>query len=253
MRSLFPLSFSAMLSAMLFACGTDQAPGTTRSVPVADTAVTPYADIDWPGFYTGTLRTPNLPDIEFELWVRSDSTFVRRTQFVGRDSIPVGIIGQWHVVNGCMTIGATGDKPDFWRYTATGLLMVDEMGATSTEGPSVVLEKLADELGDAIPRMRLKGTFIYMADAQSFRPCGSSFSWPCVGGMDLGEEEGDPEVALTNVDLQKAYGKAVKKGGDPWTIEAVCTMSMGPAMKGDGADEYIFIEQVIGTASAGCP
>ncbi|HRF81524.1 MAG TPA: hypothetical protein PL070_15715, partial [Flavobacteriales bacterium] len=62
-----------------------------------------------------------------------------------------------------------------------------------------------------------------------------------------------PLITFTNVDLQKAYMKGVKQAGDPWLIEVVCTMGMGPAMEGDGADEYIFIEQVIGNAGERSP
>lgn len=228
---------------LLTACsgpGTDQ--GTTDGT---DSTAVPGVVASWPGFYTGTLPCADCPGIDTQLWVRSDSTFVLQQLYIDRDSVRRGTIGQWHVVNGLMTVGYTGDKPDFYRYTEQGLLMVDEMGAAFESTANDVLEKLADEIGDAIPRMRLTGTFTYAADAQSFKPCGSAFNWPCVGGMDMGEEEGEPLVAFTNVDLQRAYAKGVKKAGDPWVIEAICTMGMGPAMEGDGADEYFFIEQVI--------
>lgn len=237
-----------LLPFLLTACSTEppqKEPTTLDATPV-DT-------VSWPGYYTGTLPCSDCKGVETTLWVRSDSTFVLQQQGVDRDSVRTGMIGQWHVVNGLMTIGATGDKPDFWRSTEKGLLMVDEMGAPFQEGDRWGIEKLADEIGDAIPRMRLTGTFTYMADAQSFQPCGATYSWPCVGGMDMGEEEGEPLIEFTNEDLQKAYAKAVKKGGDPWVVEVICTMGMGPAAEGDGADEYIFIEQVIGTAGERCP
>jgi hypothetical protein len=133
-----------------------------------------------------------------------------------------------------------------------GLLLVDEMGEADRSALDFSLDKLAGELEDAIPRMRLMGTFTYKADAQSFQPCGAKFSWPCAGGMDMGEEEGEPLIAFNNTDLQKLYRKAVKNGGDPWSVEAICTMGMGPAMEGDGADEYIYIEQAPRTIER-CP
>ena len=68
----------------------------------------------------------------------------------------------------------------------------------------------------------------------------------------MGEEEGEALVKFNNVDLQRAYRNAVKTGGDPWVIEAECTMGMGPAMEGDGADEYVFIEDVRRTLDR-CP
>ena len=81
---------------------------------------------------------------------------------------------------------------------------------------------------------------------------GSKFTWPCVGGMDTGEEGGEALVKFTNEDLQRAYRKAVKQGGDPWVVEVICTMGMGPAMEGDGADEYVYIERV-GRSLEHCP
>jgi hypothetical protein len=44
----------------------------------------------------------------------------------------------------------------------------------------------------------------------------------------------------------------VKQGGDPWLIEVECNLAMGPAMEGDGADEYLFIHRVLGPIEA-CP
>lgn len=206
----------------------------------------------WTGYYTDTLPCADCPGIDTWLWVRGDSTYVLRQQYIDRDSIPQGSIGQWHVVNGLLTTGADDEKPEFWRWTKDGLTVVDEMGALDKSSLDWSLDKLADDIGDAIPRMRLTGAFTYQADAQSFRPCGTHFNWPCVGGMDMGEEEGEPLITFTNEDLLKAYRKAVKSG-EPWNMEAICTMGMGPAMEGDGADEYIFIEQLPRTITTSCP
>jgi uncharacterized lipoprotein NlpE involved in copper resistance len=243
------MRYVPILSSLLLLAACSETPKPDTETPPAIAA----QPVSWPGYYTGTLPCADCPGVETSLWVRGDSSFVLQQRSIDRDSVRTGTIGQWHVVNGMITIGAAGDKPDFWRPTDKGLLMVDEMGNPFQEGDRWGIEKLADAIGDAIPRMRLTGTFTYMADAQSFRPCGAPYNWPCVGGMDMGEEEGESLVRFTNVDLQKAYAKAVKKGGDPWVVEVICTMGMGPAMEGDGADEYVFIEQVIRTAGEHCP
>jgi len=207
---------------------------------------------EWPGYYDGTLPCADCQGIVTQLWVRSDSTFVLRERYVGKDSMAFGTIGQWHVVNGLLTVGYAGDKPEFHRWTKQGLQRVDEMGQPFAATHPYTLEKLAGELADEIPRMRLKGVFTYMADAKSFAPCGSSFNWPCAGGMDWGAEEGELLNSMNGADLERAYLKAVKEGGRPWAIEAECSLSMGPAMEGDGADEYIFIHRVIGEIG-NCP
>ncbi len=239
------------LSVLLFGCGGGPSSPTDSATPVVNT-ISKVIEANWPGYYADTLPCSDCPGIDTELWIRSDSTFILQQKYIGRDSFPAGTIGQWHTVNGLLTIGYASDKPEFYRYTTEGLLSVDEMGVAFEPNIDRSLDKLADEIGDAIPRMRLMGTFTYMADAQSFKPCGSKFNWPCVGGMDMREEEGEALVKFNNVDLQRAYRNAVKTGGDPWVIEAVCTMGMGPAMEGDGADEYVFIEDVRRTLDR-CP
>lgn len=247
MKYLFVLTATLLFFS---ACGPAAQPAEESAE--VEVVVPPTIAVEWPGYYTDTLPCADCPGIETTLWIRSDSTFILQQRYIDRDTIPKGTIGQWHVVNGLMTVGYTGDKPEFYRYTAEGLLMVDEMGEAFASKADYSLDKLADEIGDAIPRMRIKGTFTYMADAQSFQPCGSRFTWPCVGGMDLGEEEGEPLIPFNNVDLQQAYRKAVKSGGDPWIIEAISTIGMGPAMEGEGMEDYFFIEQLPRTVER-CP
>lgn len=233
------------IGALLFAACTGTTTPDPRPAP--DTARapidTPSVPVVWTGYYNDTLPCADCPGIDTWLWVRADSTFILREQRIDCDSVPFGTIGQWHVVHGLITVGYTGDKPYFFRATHEGLELVDEMGEAGGSGEDLTLDKYADELSDAIPRMRLAGTYVHDAGAQRFQPCGSRFAWPCAGGMDLGEEEGEPVIDFGNADLHRLYRKAVKNDGDPWVIEAICTLGMGPAAEGDGADEYVYIEQ----------
>lgn len=251
MRKTFPWIAAALLTAC--GGGTGKGPGAAAdTVPSPDTtAVLPPAPVDWPGYYDDTLPCADCPGILTQLWVRSDSTFILRQRYIDRGDEAVGLIGQWHVVvpdapgaAPLLTIGMAGDKPDFYARTTDGLRMVDEMGHPFASAYPHGLEKLADEINDEVPRMRLKGTFTYLADAMSFRPCGARYSWPCAGGEEQGGGEGEVLNSMGTVDLQKAYLRAVKQGGHPWGIEVECSLGMGPAMEGDGADEYIFIHRV---------
>jgi len=58
--------------------------------------------------------------------------------------------------------------------------------------------------------------------------------------------------SLNTRELERHYLRSAKQGGVPWTIEVECSLAMGPAMEGDGADEYIFIHRVLGEIQA-CP
>ena len=101
--------------------------------------------------------------------------------------------------------------------------------------------------------MRLAGAFTYFADAMSFRPCGSERNWPSAGGREW-TDEGEELGSMGTAELQERYLNAVAKGGDPWAIEVECSLAMGPAMEGDGADEYIFIHRVLRALDPGqCP
>ena len=241
---------------LLSACGPTSVPQQEQGTPAPDTTATPPAPpvTDWPGYYNGILPCADCPGIETSLWLRSDSTYVLQRHYQERDTIPWGYVGQWRVVNGLLWVGGVGDKPDFFRRVKDGLEEVDEIGRPFADRSDLVLNKLADEIKDDTPRMRLSGAYRYLADAYNFRPCGSPFTWPCAAGLGVAEEEGEAEVPFTNADLEKRYRKAVKNGGDPWTIEVIGHLGMGPAMEGEGMDEYLYIHQVLRPIDPGsCP
>ncbi len=243
-----------LAAVLLSACG-DGTSGNTEAtgdtLPPPDTTAMPVAPVDWPGYYDGTFPLGKGREVAVQVWVRSDSVFIIRQRTKPDDSLAHGAIGTWRVVQveggpaeGLLEMEHDGDPPDHYQRTAKGLVFVDVINGVDI-ADTWQLEKLADEIQDEVPRMVVKGTFIDMADAMSFRPCGSKYSWPCAGGLDAGgEEEGEVLNSMSTVDLEKAYGKAVAKGGDPWTIEVEGSLGMGPAMEGDGVDEYLFIHRV---------
>lgn len=256
-------SYLLISVAFFFACG--GAPpngvydiGGTDTLRPPDSLLAPMSgEVDWTGYYDGSFSLGRGRDMAVQLWVRTDSVFIIRKHVAADDSVADGAIGNWRVVRvmggppeGLLQMQYGGDPPDHYQHTAEGLVFVDVINGVDLEG-TWALEKLADELQDQVPRMRVQGIFTYYADAQSFQPCGATYAWPCVGGMDLGEEEGEPLVPFNNVDLQRAYAAAVAPG-TPWVVEVICTLGMGPAMEGDGADEYLFIEQAPRTLKA-CP
>lgn len=240
MRAHLPL----LATLVLWSCNATETPETGHKATTDDLIGTGVYT-DRPGYYEDTLPCADCPGIVTQLWLRSDSTFILRQHYIDRDTLPLGTIGQWHVVNGLVTVGLNGDKPDFYKPTAEGLMLVDEMGQAAPNGLDLTLDRLADEIQDEIPRMQLTGTFIYMADAKSFKPCGSRFTWPCAGGEDLGADEGELVGSMNGIELERQYLAVVKTGGEPWTITVECSLGMGPAMEGDGADEYLLIHRVI--------
>ena len=243
-----------LVLSILSACSTAPTEEQGTTVPEQPVDETP---VEWTGYYDGTCPSGKDNVTAVQLWVRSDSTFIIRQRTREADTLATGAIGTWRVVQvagasatGLLSIQYGGDPPDHYQRTDSGLVFVDVIGGVDVV-QEWVLERLADELQDEIPRMRVSGTFIYMADAMSFKPCGSRFSWPCAGGEQW-TDEGEVLGSLNTAELQRHYLRSVRQGGDPWLIEVECNLAMGPAMEGDGADEYLFIHRVLGPIDA-CP
>ena len=57
---------------------------------------------------------------------------------------------------------------------------------------------------------------------------------------------------MNGAELERRYLRSVKQGGEPWTIEVECSLDLGPAMEGDGTDEYILVHKVLREGVA-CP
>jgi hypothetical protein len=240
-----------LLSAIpLFAaCSTSPTEEPSTTVPIGPEAEAP---VEWTGYYDGVLSVDKDKEVTVQLWIRSDSTFVIRERYSDTDTPAEGAIGNWRLVqipggpaSGLLSIECFGDPPDHYQRTDKGLVFVDVIGGVEVVQDRA-LERLADELQDEIPRMKVTGTFTYVADAMSFKPCGTDVSWPCAGGEEW-TYEGEVLGSLNTAELERYYLRSVKQGGDPWTIEVECSLAMGPAMEGDGADEYIFIHRVLGT------
>ena len=240
-----------ILPVLLVACGGNDKPVTDTVATTPDTTSVPMIQHPWPGYYEDTLACSDCEGLYTQLWVRSDSSFVRRDRYLGKDSLASGTIGTWKVEGGSLVLVQSGAGIDHFAQGKNGLQHIDATGKPFDPGPSNTLEKLADELQDEIPRMKVAGTFTYMADAMSFTPCGISRSWPCAGGEEW-TDEGELLGSLNTRELERHYLRSVKQGGEPWTIEVECSLAMGPAMEGDGADEYISIHRVL-KSGASCP
>jgi copper homeostasis protein (lipoprotein) len=235
---------------LVTSCDRPSAPTVPQPAPgaVEEVAATELPAI--PGYYQDTLPCADCPGIVTQLWVRNERTFILRQHYIDREPLPFGSIGQWHFNTDVLRLEGSGDEVDFFRPAPEGLLLVDGSGKASKTELDMTLDRMADELPDRIPRMRITGTFTYFADAMSFKPCGARSSWPCAGGEEW-TDEGE-RGSLNSRELERHYLRSVAQAGDPWTIEVECTLAMGPAMEGDGADEYIFIHRVLGEVG-GCP
>jgi uncharacterized lipoprotein NlpE involved in copper resistance len=249
------LSLPILVLSILSACSNAPTEEQGATLPVEPAA---QGLVEWTGYYDGIFPRGKDRATMVQLWVRSDSIFIIRQRLVDADTLAEGALGTWRVVHisggpvsGLLSIQYGGDPPDHYQRTDKGLVFVDVIGGVEV-AQDWTLERLADEAQDEIPRMKVSGTFTYMADAKSFQPCGSQFTWPCAGGLDMRAEEGELVGSMNGADLERAYLKAVGQGGKPWTIEVECSLDQGPAMEGDGMEEYLLIHRVLGPIEE-CP
>jgi len=76
---------------------------------------------------------------------------------------------------------------------------------------------------------RFVGVYTYNDGAHSFTPCGSDDVYPLIPGEQLDE--------------LLAYQRAP---GGPVVLEILAHRSVGPASEGEGTDEYLEVDRVIG-------
>ncbi len=246
MKTLLP-TFAVVL---VLGCGGNETPMTVPEPLAIDTLRQGKAEGSWTGYYQGTGPTANHPGIETRLWVRSDSTFVLSQRAVDKDSVALGTIGAWLIADGQLELYDHKHVVRRYSRTAAGLEQRGADGFPIDQDHGHALARSVADPADGIPRMQLAGSFTYFADAMSFRPCGSAIGWPCAGGAEW-TDEGEGMGSMDTAELQRQYLEKVIQGGDPWTIAVECSLYMGPAMEGDGAEEYLFIHRVLGAVQ--CP
>ncbi len=209
---------------VLAACG---APGTHDAAVAVDDTTWDGVAPDWTGFYADTVPCADCPGIVERLHLRADSTYVMTDAYLDRDSIPYGRMGGWSV-NGDTLILRTGGDARLWVTGGNRLDPLDREG-----------KPLAGPLSRSIARvdsftygpMHLNGGYVYYADAHSFKPEGSRYAFPVAADS-------------TSAQLEERYRTQVKDPPAPLDVAITAVLRSGPAMEGDGTEEYIHVLRV---------
>lgn len=183
------------------------------------------------GLYADTLSCADCPGILTQLDLRADSTFVLMEHYLERDSIPNGTIGKWHVSGNDLVLG----KNEVWRQVPQGL---ERLGADRRPVDTSLPNRIRRVANFGSSPMHLMGGYVYYADAHGFTPCGSGYSIPVA--MDEAGTQG------ASLELERLYGKKVKHAPDPLYVRIIGTLRTGPAMEGDGTEEYLHIDRLEG-------
>lgn len=215
---------------LVAACGTPDtgsapAPAATDSVPPAPVA-------PWTGNYADTVPCADCPGILMILELHADSTYVLRRQYLERDSIPHGEIGEWTVAGDRLAL-TTPDGPMYWHRAGDGLDPLDREGKRIESQLSYAIRRVA-----AVPAtaMHLTGGYVYYADSHSFTPCGSKYPVPVAM-----EPAGAGGAAL---ELERTYLRRKQGDGAPLYVRVIATLRPGPAMEGDGTEDYLYVQEV---------
>ncbi len=186
----------------------------------------------WVGLYADTLPCADCPGIHTQLDLRADSTYIMRDSYLDRDTIAYGTIGQW-TVSGKMLTLSTADIPMKWKLEGDKL----ERRAADGEPMETTLPNSIGRVANfgSLP-MHLTGAYVYHADSHSFTPCGSKFEIPVA--MD------EPGMKGAGLELERAYTDRIKTPPDSLFVEVTATLRVGPAMKGDDIEEYLYIERL---------
>jgi copper homeostasis protein (lipoprotein) len=218
---------------LLASCQSPAPPGKQAVTSAADT--TGHSALtEWAGLYSNTLPCADCPGILTELELRPDSIFVLRERYLERDSIPFGHIGKWSVVQGNLVLAMGGGAgPQHWSPVSGGLERLGLNGRPVESTRAFTIHR-AKSIGTS--PMRLTGAYLFDGGSNNFRPCGSAYAFPVA--LDMPEERG------AGLSLEKLYRKKVKHRGDPLFVKVVVDLRIGPAMEGDGTEEYLHIDSL---------
>jgi len=230
------ITYSVFLLSLLVAC-TD-AP-TQEGVDHDSAKPEASVPLTWTGYYEGILPCADCPGMRTALWVRDDSTYVKQTVYLDRDSLPFGTIGNWRVQDDRFLLSDGAGTEQGFASSEEGLkVLLINGGSTDTSAISM-LERGTGTLLDS--PMRLSGEYTYANESHSLMPCALGRSIP------LGMQQAGLEMAMW-------YSEGDHSATKPLLVEIQTHLGLGPAMEGDSQEEYLFVEKVLRKVDSGsCP
>ena len=185
-----------------------------------------------PATYTGEVPCADCPGIRLTVTLFADSTFRLRQVYEDR-KVVFYTLGRWSLEeNGTRLLLSGGAKREqrFQIAGADSLHLLDSLGRPiqSLFSYSLVRAAAVDPVRDT---MRLRGTYIYMADAGRFTEClsGSAFPVAQVGA---------------NAALERAYGGARTAPGAPLLVVFRGHFEERPAMEGDRLLQHLVVDSL---------
>ncbi len=191
MRSVFKSLAPAFLAlAVMSACSSPDTAGDSASGTSVEAALQPgnvQDQVNVPGVtiqaiapasYSGTLPCADCPGISATLSVWPDSIYRLRYVYQERSVTPFVSTGRWHVDNRELVLEGESDQPQRWAMLGSDTLRMLDMDGNAIESDLPYSLTRLDSLDDIADVANFIGTFIYMADAPTFRECASGRTVP---------------------------------------------------------------------------
>jgi len=191
---------------------------------------------DLPATFEGELPCADCPGIFYHLDLFDDRVFFLRTTFDGRGAgAVVDTIGSWVVAGDDSRLALFGDTeaPVFFRVLDDGNLRKLDVEGRDIESSLNYDLKRRNEPDAIEPRLKMRGTYRYMADAAVFTECLSGRRFAVAMEAD-------------NIALERAYLRARREPGEALMISLQGRITERPAMEGDAMVLTVVPEHFIG-------
>jgi copper homeostasis protein (lipoprotein) len=186
-----------------------------------------------PATFTGDLPCADCPGIRHQLELFPDTTFFLRMEYLGKgDSAKYDDIGIWAVSRNRDTLVLFGNAPARVKLAvrdANTLRKLTPAGTNITSSLNYDLTRTTNAQ-PLEPRLRLRGMYMYMADAGRFTECLTRRTWPVAQEKD-------------NAALEAAYAKARRRPADTLLIDLDAQEAVRPKMEGGGRQQSLVVER----------
>lgn len=180
-----PLVAAAVL---LTACGSDKggagdssqsATGGVFSDSVVTVPAVPTVTVAAvaPASYSGTLPCADCSGIRTTVALFTDTTYRLSELYEGKSKVAEISMGRWEHTGGTLTLSGIGRTLQFSVVSEDTLQLLDQSGKPIASSAPVTLMR-ADSMDALRGQAGYTGTFSYMADAPTFRECGSGQTYP---------------------------------------------------------------------------
>ena len=229
---------SAIVLGLLAACGgskeaTGGAPDSVVTVPAVPTVTLAAVA---PNSFSGTLPCADCSGVATTVALFPDTTFRLREEYQGKGGAPVVSMGRWTHDGTTLTLDGLGRVIKFAVQGEDTLHLLDQGGKPIAGRAPVTLVR-ADSMNTLREPVTYTGTFTYLADAPTFRECGSGQTYSVV-------MSGDYKT------VERAYTAAKLPPGSGQQIEVTARFTPRPdTMEGPKERDVIEFVKYVGPAA----